>query len=220
MATGVRGDLVTLMKQTVEDEHARHLWTYNDSRPRSVPPSWKPGQKVTGDCSKGVQYLCRWARAPDPMGNGFATWGNSASIATHLRHASDPSLLKVGDCVTFGPGGNQHAAMVYQAGADPMLWSFGHQGAPNFYRLSSDGREHQLLKLGVPDPKPTPRERLRSRTGYWAWVSWFVGEGEWKKYGHLNPTVRPNVPQKISPGWWAQLAAFEAARHKGNPPTK
>jgi hypothetical protein len=109
--------------------------------------------------------------------------------------------------------------MVYTTGRDPLLWSFGHQGAPNFYLLSQDSREHQLLKLGVPDPKPTPQDVLRAKTGYWSWVSWFLGEGEWRKYGHLNPTVRPNVPKKISQDWWNRLAAFEAARHKGNPPT-
>src|SRR5579871_4393830 len=92
--TSVRDTLVLLMKATVAD-HAN--WRYLEVRPLLPPPSWKKGQKVTADCSKGVQYLCRWAGAPDPMGSDFSSWGNSTTIRAHLVHLDKPSDLQPGD---------------------------------------------------------------------------------------------------------------------------
>lgn len=212
----VRTEMKRLMKATVDD--ASH-WTYNDGRPCVVEVTWKKGQHVKSDCSKGVQKICRWAKAPDPMGNGWTDWGNSQTICAHLSHFSDPSQLRVGDPVTFGYNGDEHAAMVYEAGKDPLLWSDGHQGAPNFYRLSEDRRVHQLLMLPIKVQPITPQDKLRARTGYWDWVAWNEGEGDWKHYGRRNPGVRPHVPEKISAAWLKSLKTFEANRTKGNPPT-
>ncbi len=217
--SGVRLKLQKLMAATLADEQAHHDWTYHAVRPLPVPPSWKPGQHVTGDCSKGVQMLAKWAAAPDPMGNNFGVYGNSQTICLHLQHLAQPSELAVGDIVTFGPNGRDHAAMVLKAGADPLLWSFGHQGAPNSYRLSADTRVHQLLRLPAPAYVPTAEDKLRAETGYWAWVQWRLGEGDWFHYAPATATVRPNVPKLIPPAWWVAYLQFLANRKKGNPPT-
>lgn len=58
---------------------------------------------------------------------------------------------------------------------------------------------------------------LRARTGYYAWAAWRLGEGDWKPYGPLNPSVRPNVPANIiveRPLWFPRLALFLAARNR------
>lgn len=55
---------------------------------------------------------------------------------------------------------------------------------------------------------------LRNRKGYWAWLAWYLGEGDWKPYGARNPRYRPNVPKRVPKGWWPKLAAFKAARSK------
>ncbi len=215
MAT-VRDRLAVKMKATLADERVNHTWTYAEVRPMPVPPSWKPGQKVRGDCSKGVQYLCRWTTgAPDPMQNGWGDYGNSQTLWSVLHPVDTPAEMEVGDIVTFGVNGNQHAAMVLETGTDPLLWSFGHEGAPDTYRLSQDKRPHQLRKLPVPDPPPSPQEKLRAMTGWFSWVAWRLGEGPWKPYGATNKAVRPNVPKLISPLWWARFAQFLADRKKG-----
>lgn len=219
----IRAQLAKLMKATLADEAAHGTWTYRAVRPMPVPPSWKPGQAVVSDCSKGVQMLVAWATNRDlrfdPMGNGYDLWGNSTTIAAHLQHLASPSELEVADVVTFGPNGDAHAGIVLEAGDDPLLWSDGHQGAPNTYRLSQDGREAQYLRLPVPDYVPTHEDDLRAKTGYWAWLQWSLGEGDWKPYAKADRSVRPDVPRLIPAGWWKRRAQFILNRKKGNPST-
>lgn len=222
MATNYRAELEALMRATINDEAAHHDWTYHAVRPCPVPPSWHPGQRVWGDCSKGVQFLLRWCAAPfDPMArnNGGHFWGNYGNSQTiwlacqHLDHASE---LKVGDFVTFGFNGSEHATMVFEAGADPVLWSFGHQGAPNLYRLSQDPRPRQFCRNPLPTYIPTPQDKLRAKTGWFAWMAWYEGEGDWRNYGPKNPKVRPNVPSVIPPTWWARRVQFLLRRKRGS----
>lgn len=215
MAADVRAALAKLMRATLADEAAHHDWTYAEVRPMPVPPSWKPGQQVRGDCSKGVQFLSHWAGGPDPMGEGYGPYGNSQTIWLKLQHLDHPSELQVGDIVTFGPDGDQHAAMVLEAGADPLLWSFGHQGAPDTYRLSQDGRAAQYLRNPVPKYVPTSADRLRARTGWFAWVAWRLAEGDWRHYVPSDPKVRPAVPKRIPLGWWRRYAKFLLRRKRG-----
>lgn len=219
MAVDVRMKIASIALATIEDEAQAHTWTYRAIRPMTVPPAWKPGQKVEGDCSKYVQYLCRWAKAPDPMNNDWGPYGNSQTIWLTLQHLDNRADLLVGDPVTFGHDGDEHAAIVIEAGADPLVASFGHQGAPNSYRLSQDAREQQYLRLPVAAYVPTPDDRLRARTGWFAWVAWRLGEGDWAGRGKANSAVRPAVPRVIPPGWWKRYAAFVANRKKGTKPS-
>lgn len=218
-APNYRAELTRLMRETLADQHEHGLWTYQALRPMPVPAAWRRGDRVFGDCSKGVQYLCRWAGVPtDPMGGGWGPYGNSSTLCVQLTHLATRGELRVGDIVTFGRYGSEHAAMVLETGPNPLLWSFGHQGAPSTYFLSQDRRPYQLLRLPVPDYVPTPADRLRARTDWFAWVAWRLGEGDWKTYGKTNPSVRPNVSKVIKPTWWRAYAAFLAARSKGNKP--
>ncbi len=212
----VRNQMKKLMMATVADEALRHDWTYSQFRPRTVPSAWKAGDHVIADCSKAVQMLSRWSGAPDPMGESFGPYGNSQTIWSHLQHAAAADELEVGDIITFGRDGDEHAAMVLEPGADPLLWSFGHQGAPNTYRLSDDRRERQFCKLPVVAYKPTPAEVLRAKTGWFSWVAWRLGEGDWKHFGPKAGGVRPDVPKVIPAGWWLRLGKFVANRKKGN----
>lgn len=218
MSTDYRARLHTLMKQTVADEQAHHNWTYAPYRPEGMPRRpYQNGQKVRADCSKGVQFLCWWAGCPnDPMGLHYGPYGNSSTLAMHLHHLDRASALKVGDIVTFGPGGNEHAAMVMAAGSDPLLWSNGHQGAPNTYRLSYDRRQHQFLHNPVPVYLMTAADRLRAKTGFWSWVQWREGEGAWRHYPPLTKSVRPHVPLVIPPYWWARWRKIVANRNAAN----
>lgn len=217
--TGVdfRAASATLMRAILADEAAHLDWTYDAVRPMVVPPSWKPGQKVRGDCSKGAQFINRWLDLPDPMGMNYGPFGNSQTLCLKLQHLDAPEELLVGDAVTFGEDGEEHAARVLVASADPLLWSFGHQGAPNSYPLSADGRPAQYLRVPMPVFVPTPADLLRAKTGWFSWVAWRLSEGDWRDRKLADPTVRPDVPQTIPGAWWTRLAAFEANRNHGNP---
>ena len=216
VAHDIRAEMGRLMAATVSDERAHYDWLYDAVRPCVVPRSWKPGMRVKGDCSKGVQFICKWGGAPDPMHENYDAFGNSQTLWLRNQHVAHPSLLLVGDAVTFGPDGNEHAAMVYKPGADPIMWSFGHPGTPNFYPLSYDRRAQQYLRFAIPDYVPTPQDKLRARTGWFAWVAWKQGEGDWLHYGAANASVRPSVPKVIPPLWWKRYAKFLANRQHGN----
>jgi hypothetical protein len=206
------------MRATLSDPHGR--WDYEAVRPIKPfgPRSYEQGRYVKADCSKGAQLICYWtAGCPDPMKQSWDGYGNSATLAMRLQHLALPSQLLVGDFVTFGPGGGSHAAVVLEPGSNPLLWSFGHPEArPNVYRLSQDPRVRQYLRNPVPIYVPTPDDRLRSMTGYWAWVQWRLGEGSWSHHSKADPKVRPNVPKLIPASWWKQLGVFLANRKKAD----
>jgi len=115
----------------------RFGWIYEETRPLAIPPLLAHG--VVADCSFGVTVLCAWAGLPDPTGGDYDGWGNSTSIFHHLPHVP-LARGKAGDILLFGVHGADHATMIYARRADPLLWSFGHQGAPNLYPLSADRR--------------------------------------------------------------------------------
>lgn len=212
----IRNRLESLMQETLRDQERFGNWRYWDFRPRPVPSDYKTGMKVIGDCSKGVQFLCKWGGAPDPMGLNYGPYGNSQTLCFHLEHAPYASDLEIGDVVTFGWNGNEHAAMVLEPGLDPLLWSFGHQGAPNTVRLSTDHRYHQYRKLPIGPFVVSPQQVLRDKTGWFSWVAWRLGEGDWAAYDPKDPKVRPSVPNPPPVKWWVELAKFLANRSKGN----
>lgn len=210
-----REKLVALMRSTLNDnEH----WDYRAIRPLYVYPTYRKGMHVNSDCSFGCKLLCKWAGVrDDPTGENYTGYGNSSSIATHLRHVEHASDLEPGDIVTSGSdGANGHAAMVLVPGNDPLMWSDGHEGAPNTYRLSADTRRKIFCRLNVGPWKRTKADILRSKTGYWSWLQWSLGEGDWRKYPPFAEKVRPNVPEKISKAWWNRRKKFLAARSEGN----
>lgn len=221
------------MAATLADEAATHDWGYLPVRPCGMPTKirkWARTKPVKGDCSKGVQFLCWWTPGvDDPMGENYGAYGNSSTLWLHLQHlvdannAYDVRLLKVGDIVTFGIDGEEHAAMVLEPateanGYDPLVWSFGHPGSPNTYRLSQDTRPQQYLRNPLPVYVPTPLDKAKARTGWFAWVAWRLGEGDYLEYGKANPAARPNVPKMIPLSWWKRYTVFLLGRKKPDRP--
>lgn len=202
------------MARTVAD---RANWTYAAVRPEPVPSSWKKGQEVRADCSKGVQFLCKWAGMLDPMRENYGPYGNSTTIWLNLKHISF-SEQRVGDIVVFGP--DKHACMIYEAGGDPTVWNMGEQGQPALKKLSQEIAGHPGVRYWLcqvaPPPKPSVKDELRAEKGFYAWVAWKLGEGQWKPYGPADPTVRPNVSRRIPLRWWLDYRKFLANREKGN----
>lgn len=213
----IRAAMKKMMLATLADEQAFSNWNYTEARPNVPEPKYSRGKRIYSDCSKGVQRIARWSKAPDPMRSDWGPWGNSQTIWLQAHHVDRPDQLDVGDIITFGRDGDQHAAMVLEPGSDPLLWSDGHQGAPNTYRLAQDGRPAQYCQQPIAPYDPPTADILRSKTTWFAWVAWRLGEGPWKPYGKTNPQVRPNVPKLIPPSWWLRLAKFLKDRKKGNP---
>lgn len=221
----LRAELARVARETVADEQAKSSWSYWPVRPEAMPTTqrtWFPGLVVKADCSKGVQFLCWFVPGvPDPMKSGWSAYGNSQTLWLVLQHLPSARDLLVGDFVTFGRDGEEHAVMVIEApspanGWDALVWSHGHPGAPNTYRLSQDRREQQYLRNPIPSYVPTPLDKAKARTGWFSWVAWKLGEGDYAAYGPSNPKARPNVPKRIPASWWTRYAKFLARRKRPN----
>lgn len=63
--------------------------------------------------------------------------------------------------------------------------------------------------------RQSPEAKLRAREGFWSWLQWLLGEGDWQKHGRRNVRVRPNVPRKIPLRWWSRVGEFVANRGEG-----
>lgn len=215
----VRAELGKTMRAWLLDQAANHSTDYAAVRPLPLYGTrggGYPKGRKRSDCSWGARLVCWWTPgAPDPMGTNFNGGGNSQTICLALEHVDHPSELEVGDPVTFGRDGNEHVSVTLEPGPDPLMFSDGHQGAPNTYRLSWDRREKQLRRLPVIDRPPTPQEKLRAKTGWFSWMAWALGEGDWRRYGKANRNVRPNVPRRIPISWWRRRARYLLNRKKG-----
>lgn len=213
------------MQATVDSQRRSGNWKYAMVRPQYVQytAAQVVSTTVTSDCSSGVRILCHAAETVDPAGNGFQSWGNSSTIWAHLEHIT-LSEAQPGDMATFGfSTGEHHVCMLWEEAGDGdwWVWNHGGPGDPHKGLLSQEREGHAgmtvtIVNLGVPDPPATPEDKLRAKTGFYAWVAWRLGEGPWKKYGKTNPKVRPDVPTLIPPRWWKDLAAFLLARKKPN----
>lgn len=124
-----------------EEEAAEHNFVYDYTRPLTLTEKmpWK------GDCSWWVKW-CFWRAGclVDPTGAGWGHWGNSSSIYARSQHVP-ASKVRPADIVTYGPGGDDHAALVVSVtGSLIMCSSMGEQGQP--VRVTND----ELKGIGEP----------------------------------------------------------------------
>lgn len=78
--------------------------------------------------------------------------------------------------------------------------------------LFSSGYYGAGIGYALPPKPPTAADLLRAKTGYYAWLAWYLGEKPWKKYGPHATKVRPHVPARIPAVWWRREHAFVKAR--------
>jgi hypothetical protein len=101
------------------------------------------GGHIMFDCSQAVTQICKWAGLDDPNGLDYRYAGFTGTLLAHLRHYSDPRSAAMGAIVVYGPGTGDHASMVYEPGANPLLWSHGFDGGPVLIRLSEQRKHHR-----------------------------------------------------------------------------
>lgn len=211
MTSTTRIRLAALMDATVAN---RWRWHYGLFRPCGATVGYDQAEHGTvwADCSAGYAILCRLAGAPNPLHAGsFDGYGNTASAWQHLEHIARHEA-QVGDVVIYGEYGNHHIAAVREPGFDPLLWSNGRESAPEFVRYTVEQQWQPIAtwaRLMPPDPVPPPLPKVDP---YWAWLRWYLGEGEFK--GHKRDAAkRPkDAPRVIPPAWWVRERRFVAAR--------
>ena len=95
------------------------------------------GGSIQFDCSQSSTQLFKWLNLKDPNGLDYRYPGYTGTMLEHLRHYSNPEDAYVGALCVFGPGTGHHVSVVYEHGADPLLWSHGREGGPELVRLSN-----------------------------------------------------------------------------------
>jgi hypothetical protein len=135
----VRGLMQYWMRWSVQSEPGIH---YSQNRPY---PSYAPGKLPEWlDCSSGAITICRWGGAHDPSGFGFDGYGNTQSIAAGPFKEIPYWQMQPGDIATFG---DVHTSICYMKASDPVMWSHGWEGAPQFVRLSVERSWHSSSTL-------------------------------------------------------------------------
>jgi putative peptidoglycan binding protein len=94
---------------------------------------------LTTDCSGFVTLCYAWADAPDPNGLGYSGQGWTGTLLANL-HPVAADAVQPGDLVVFGPPPGNHAAVVLESGADPLLCSHGQERGPLAIRFSAECR--------------------------------------------------------------------------------
>lgn len=96
------------------------------------------------DCSGSIMQLYFMSGCKDPSGYHFDGDGNTVTMLAHLKHYERAADAHAGALVVFGanlPLALQHVCMVWEQGADPIVWSHGQPGV-ELLKLSEETVAH------------------------------------------------------------------------------
>lgn len=134
-AVTVREQIVAVGRWGIQHEPQIH---YRQSRP--IDGLHEPYKlPLSTDCSGFLTLCYAWAGADDPNGLGYSGQGYTGTLLQHMKHIPK-SAVQPGDLVVWGPPPGQHAALVLEAGADPLLVSHGQEKGPLAIRFSVESR--------------------------------------------------------------------------------
>lgn len=85
---------------------------------------------LSADCSAFVTVCYNWAGADDPNGFNYDGEGYTGTLVARGLQVSKADV-QPGDVVIYGGGPGVHAALVIEAGTDPLTISMGQQGDPS-----------------------------------------------------------------------------------------
>lgn len=103
----------------------------------------------------------------------------------------------------------------------------GSAGAVSDSTIGGDGVYHkmramELVRAFIRVPGDVGRVKgrwpspvLRRRKGYWAWLAWSLGAGDWTGYPAKAGYVRPAVGKRVPLSWWKRRLKFVRNRKKG-----
>lgn len=107
----------------------------------------KAGGEIMFDCSQSTAQILRWAGCDAIWLRAKYTNGvpvvYTGTMLGHLTHYTNPRAAGIGALVVYGPATGDHVSMVYEPGADPLLWSHGFDGGPQLVRLSVQRSYHR-----------------------------------------------------------------------------
>ena|SRR5438105_2611345 len=114
---------------------------YAEVRPMRSANKAPGALPLTMDCSETVTTFTRWAGGPDPTGSGYNGYGNTDSMAAHLRRIRKRRTRR-GDLAIFGPpGATVHVVQLLQGGfwrRDPLVGTHGEETGPHIWALSQE----------------------------------------------------------------------------------
>lgn len=82
------------------------------------------------DCSGLITGAAYASCCPDPNGLGYNGQGFTGTILAHATPIRREDL-RAGDLIVFGGGTGDHVVAVHTMAPDPIVFSHGHQGAPD-----------------------------------------------------------------------------------------
>ena len=97
---------------------------------------------VSFDCSESATTLFHLAGLHDPNGRGYDGYGFTGTMLGALPHYDRPLSAGVGALCVFGPAPGKHVAIVYEPGADPLMWSHGSEAGPLLVRFTVERAYH------------------------------------------------------------------------------
>lgn len=104
----------------------------------------------------------------------------------------------------YGPNdGTRHAVSVEAPWKELLIHQYTSNGrAPGVVGRCDRNYTASLKPLLASDPELPV---LTGKQAMWAWIRWYRGHGEYKRFGPRNADVRPDVPRRVPVSWWARL---------------
>lgn len=158
----------------------------------------------------------------EQAGRPLLELGESASVGFLLKGAREHDWVvsspRRGDAVCFFWGSDDwpdHMGLVRRLDGPLLLTVEGNTSSDD--RGSQDEGDGVYLKTR--DPRTTRMTYFRVPgspdpvAGFWQWLTWSLGEGEYRKHGRNNKAVRPTgLPPRIPAEWWERRKQFLARR--------
>lgn len=138
IATTTRQRIIAWCRWALANEAGIH---YRQSRPIPLKQGAAHKLPLYTDCSGSTTIAFYNARAPDPNGRAYDGSGFTGTMRAHLTPKS-LAECEPGDLIVYGPGSGSHVVIVFEAGADPTVFSHGQESGPRLYKHSVEAKTH------------------------------------------------------------------------------
>lgn len=104
------------------------------------------------------------------------------------------------------------------AGTTVIAWQYTDRAAVAGHSLDGSRLLVPVASLMIPKAQARAKAhraaqaKLRARTGFYAWLGWYLHEGDWKRWPYRSPATRPHAAKAVPSSWWRRERAFLRAR--------